>query len=413
MGCQSSKAASRPVTTPAGTLLTSGDDGEKSPKAIQKATAMTELATEAEAQPEGVDAIAPTAEHLQASAAEAQPEAVEAVAPAAEHLQATEGEAEPEPVEAISPAAEHPQLSNEEGSPGGKAVDAVAINLEEVKPVQEGATQATVMDPVHIDDAASPQAESNEKLQSTMEPTSRVHKNPKGWEEEGILFPHEGIRFLMQELSDAVNSMDPLPAWKWENLSTWYQDYFYTVVHHHHDAEEKIYFPWIQARASVPAKIAADHPDLMRAMDDLSVMLKKGASAPAAERAEHLADIQQVVSAFVEDMQEHLAEEEEIIPRLLREGNFTQEEEGAVVKQIIESLGLDGNKKALPPMLHAYARWAGAEKAEAFVSSNLPLPIQFLYRNFWAHDFQHRHMGLLASLVEGVDTNPFASKWFC
>ena len=102
-----------------------------------------------------------------------------------------------------------------------------------------------------------------------------------------------------------------------------------------------------------------------------------------------------------------------MIPCLLREAGFTQEEEGAVVGQIIQGLGLGGNKAALPPMLHAYARWAGTEKAEVFVSTNLPPPIQFLYRHFWVHDFQTRHMGLLASLAEGVDTNPFASKWFC
>jgi len=240
-----------------------------------------------------------------------------------------------------------------------------------------------------------------------------VHKNPQGWEEEGILFPHEGIRFLMQELSDAVTSMDPLPSWKWEHLSTWYEDYFYTVVHHHHDAEEKIYLPWIQAHVSVPSKITASHPELMSAMDDLSSMLKKGACLPAAERAQHLSDVQQLLSAFVEDMQEHLAEEEEIIPKLIREAGLTQQDEVPVVGKIIEGLGLDGNKKALPPMLHAYAQWAGAEKAEAFVSANLPMPIQFLYRNFWTQDFHGRHQGLLSSIAEGVDTNPFASKWFC
>jgi hemerythrin-like domain-containing protein len=252
-----------------------------------------------------------------------------------------------------------------------------------------------------------------EKLQCTREPTSKVHKKPQGWEEKGILFPHEGVRFLMQELSDAVNSMDPLSAWKWANLLTWYQDYFCSVVHHHHDAEEKIYFPWIETRVQVPAKISAEHPELMQAMDDLSSMLKDGAAAPAGQRAERLAGVQKFVAAFVEDMLEHLAEEEEIIPRLLRDGGFTQEEEGAAVGQIIQSLGLDGNKKALPPMLHAYALWAGKDKAEAFVSGHLPPPIQFLYRNFWEYDFQHRHMGLLASVAEGVDTNPFASKWFC
>jgi len=277
-----------------------------------------------------------------------------------------------------------------------------------------GASAPPLMDDAEAVPAVSDAAEpSEEKPGALKEPTSRVIKTPQGWEEEGILFPHEGVRFLMQEFSDAVSTMDPAPAWKWENLSTWYQDYFYTVVHHHHDAEEKIYLPWIQARVSVPAKIAADHPELMRAMEDLSTMLKQGASLPATQRAEHLAEVQKFLAAFVEDMQQHLAEEEEIIPQLLRDGRFTHEEEAPVIGQIIEGLGLDGNKKALPPMLHAYACWAGDEKAEVFVSTNLPMPIQFLYRNFWQQDFEYRHKGLLASLAEGVDTNPFASRWFC
>lgn len=373
MGCQSSKPASRPVSTPAGTLLASDTGVVKSPQA----TAGLEPATEAGTQLEPVEAAAPVADHTL-------------------------------------------QLSDVCKGPEEKADEVARPSAEGAQLEQEKVTVSAHVDPVLVNDV-SPQAQPSPVVDSAAadvpvpvsQPTSRVHKNPQGWEEEGILFPHEGIRFLMQELSDAVNSMDPLPAWKWENLSTWYQDYFYTVVHHHHDAEEKIYLPWIQTRTSVPPKITADHPELMSAMDDLSAMLKKGASAPVADRASHLKDVKLFLSAFVEDMQQHLAEEEEIIPEALRTGGFTQEDEAPVVGKIIEGLGLDGNKKALPPMLHAYARWAGAEKAEAFVSSNLPLPIQFLYRNFWEHDFQHRHMGLLASLAEGVDTNPFASKWFC
>jgi hypothetical protein len=243
--------------------------------------------------------------------------------------------------------------------------------------------------------------------------TSRVYQNPQGWQEEGILFPHEGIRFLMQELCSAIEVMDPRPAWKWNNLATWYQDYFYDVVHHHHDAEEKIYLPWIQTRMVVPAKITSDHPELMQSMDELRDMLKGGSGVPVGKRGEHLFLVRQRVVAFVETMEQHLAEEEEALPGLLREGGFTEEEEGPIVAQIIQSLGLDGNKRALPPMLHAYALWAGTDKAEAFVSSNLPLPIQYLYRHFWVHDFQNRHMGLLASLKEGVDTDPFASRRFC
>merc|ERR1719188_1901053 len=204
--------------------------------------------------------------------------------------------------------------------------------------------------------------------------------------------------------------MDPKPAWKWENLSTWYQEYFYDVVHHHHDSEELLYFPWMQTRVAIPEKISTDHPELMRVMDELRDLLKSAALQPVTERAEFLAQLREKVDAFVEDMQGHLAEEEESIPRLLREAGFTHEEEGAVVGQIIQSLGLDGNKKSLPLMLHGLKRWAGEEKVEAFVAGNLPLPIRFLYRQFWTADFQQRHLGLIASLPEDVDVNPFAPR---
>lgn len=259
--------------------------------------------------------------------------------------------------------------------------------------------------------AAAVLAAARAKLQ---EPTSSVHKNPQGWEEEGILFPHEGIRFLMQELSEAVNVMDPMPAWKWQNLATWYQEYFYDVVHHHHDAEEQLYLPWIQTHVSVPTKITTDHPELMQAMDELRDMIHTGALLPVDERLVHLSKLRLRVADFVFDMKEHLAEEEEIIPCLLRQAGFTQEEEGVVVGQIIQSMGLDGNKRALPAMLHAYSCWAGADKAETFVEEKLPLPIQLLYKYSWLNDFEQRHKGLLASLAEGMDTNPFESNclWF-
>lgn len=252
-----------------------------------------------------------------------------------------------------------------------------------------------------------------EQLQQSGEPTSMVLKRPQGWEEEGILFPHEGIRFLMEELCEAVRVMDPEPSWKWDNLATWYQDYFYDVVHHHHDTEEQLYFPWLQERVTIPPKITADHPELMRALDELRDMIMAGAKASTGERGECLAQLRNRTRALAEDMGQHLAEEEEIIPGLIRDGGFTHEEEKLVVGKIIQSLGLDGNKKSLPLMVHALTRWAGEEKAEAFVA-NLPLPIRFLYRQLWWPDFVQRHRGLIASLPEGVDTNPFAYRLcFC
>jgi len=395
MGCHSSKAASPPVSTPARTLLASDDGNTKSTKSIQN-TAGSEVSPEAQAHSDVIEA------------AEAFPITSVPMRPPNQKASQDAEDIPSNPSKAEDVQFLHEDLLEPVGAPQTMQKPCSGEGL-----MTTSASAGGAMTTSRATDATLSNAEQKEEFQYSHEPSSRVHKSPQGWEEEGILFPHEGVRFLLQEFSDALNTMDPLPAWKWDNVSTWYEDYFYSVVHHHHDAEEKIYLPWIQGRVSVPAKISADHPGLLQTMDDLSAMLKKGAVAPAGERAELLADIQQVVAAFVEDMLEHLAEEEQIIPRLLREGRFTQEEEGVVVAQIIQSLGLDGNKKSLPPMLHAYARWAGTDQAELFVATKLPLPIQFLYRNFWVHDFQNRNIGLLASLAEGVDTNTFASKWFC
>lgn len=367
MGCKSSKGASQPATASPGTLLASSSG--KSPKANQSPD---EFPT---------TGIAHTS-YQNIPAAEATPSGVNE---AALHNQE----------EDAAPVAEKHEIHDAAAYMNGEVDD-----TGDRKPALD-CLQSSKMCCV----------DSPRSLRCL--PTSQVHQNPQGWQEEGILFPHEGVRFLLQELSTAVRTMDPLPTWKWENLAVWYQDYFYSVVHHHHDAEEAIYLPWIETRVRVPGKVSSDHPELMQAMDELNTMIRKGAASFPEKRVELRAELQRAVEDFVEGMERHLAEEEELIPRLLRDGGFTQEEEGAVVGQIIQSLGLDGNKKALPVMLHAYARWAGAEKAEVFVSSKLPLPIQFLYRNFWVGDFQQRHMGLLASLAYGVDANPFASKWFC
>jgi len=254
----------------------------------------------------------------------------------------------------------------------------------------------------------------NASFVSREEPPLTGKPSISGWAE--VLFPHEGIRFLMQEFCEAVHAMDPLPAWKWQNLSVWYQEYFYDVVHHY-DTEEQIYLPWIQAHvmfACVPSKMTADHHHLMQTMDDLRDMIKDGLAMPVGDRAEHLAQLRKRVLAFVQGMHEHLAEEERVIPSILRDARFTKSDEDAAVGKIIASLELDGNERALPTMVRALEsarpQWsipspqrkrAGSQQAKTLVSEQLPLSSNLF-------DFQQRHLGLLASLREGIETDPFA-----
>jgi len=233
---------------------------------------------------------------------------------------------------------------------------------------------------------------------STGTPNSHVYKEPKGWEE--VVFPYEGIRFLMHELHEAVHAMDPSSAWKWQNLSLWYQEYFHDVVHHY-DIEEQIYLPWIQAHATVPNQITVEHHELMQTLDVLRDMIRDGAAMSIFERAEHLAMLRKRVLAFSEAMNAHLAEEARVIPSLLREAKFSKEDEYAVVGQIIASLELEGNQRALPTMVRDLKSRAGSEQAEEPESQQLPFHSDFF-------DFQQRHIGLLASLGKGIDDDPFA-----
>lgn len=51
-------------------------------------------------------------------------------------------------------------------------------------------------------------------------------------------------------------------------------DMFYTVLHHHHDNEEKIGFPFLAKRAEIPARITEDHVSLMECLDQASELFK-------------------------------------------------------------------------------------------------------------------------------------------
>ena len=93
------------------------------------------------------------------------------------------------------------------------------------------------------------------------------------WADAGLLIPHEAIRRQMKMMVQSVNAMpddSPPEAWKITLFSQWFIDYFYESVHEHHDAEEKIYFPWMKTKTTIPEKeFSGSHVELMSAMDGI------------------------------------------------------------------------------------------------------------------------------------------------
>lgn len=248
-------------------------------------------------------------------------------------------------------------------------------------------------------------------LPEAEKPRSHALKKPRSREEEAFLFPHNGIRFLMDELLDAVQNMDPSLNWKWENLNIWYEEYFYALVQHHREAEERVYFPCIQSKLS-KAHIAAHFreydPALIQSLDEINELIKAGRQAQPLQKSCIQTHLVQVVENMMAKMHDHLAQQEESMPHLMKKAGFTRAEQDAMMLKNIQSLTFDSNRAVLPTMVHALECSSGPEKAAAFVQ-NLPLPDRFLYSSSWAPDFQSRHLGLIKSVHKDEGTNPEAA----
>jgi len=228
--------------------------------------------------------------------------------------------------------------------------------------------------------------------------TSRVLKDPKHWYEEGYLIPHEPLRLGLRNARDALQSGGLDAGWKVDIFFTWF-DYFSTLIHHHHDIEEKIFFPWIGTRATVPAKHTKGHQELMTALTHLNSFRPKltteYAKADAESAAPLAAEFTNEWCKFLTDMEDHLAQEEEDIPPLMLQ-HFTEAENDATVQQILQQLGFEGNARELPWVLDAMNQWKGPTETEKWFEDRVPFPVRVLYHTIWKDSFEETYINPLA-----------------
>jgi hypothetical protein len=85
---------------------------------------------------------------------------------------------------------------------------------------------------------------------------------------------------------------------------------------------------------------------------------------------------------------EHLKEEEITIPTLVR-ANYTHEEEGPIIEQIIQSEGLDGARLFIPSALVAMEEWAKQEFIDKEFRAKMPGPILHLVDNYFLPDYKN------------------------
>lgn len=215
---------------------------------------------------------------------------------------------------------------------------------------------------------------------------------PLDWADLGLLIPHEAIRRQMAMMVQSVGAMPDIPAdnelWKVTLFAKWFCDYFFISIEEHHEAEEKIYFPWLKTKTVYPEeKFNKDHEELVA---DMTVM-KKACEAISQKKgkdcSEEIALLKSMSPTFETDMRAHLKEEEESLPGLIRD-NATQEEEGAIVDKIIQGGGLAMAKKFLPAIILAMQDWATPEYYEVFCGK-IPPPIRHLAFTYYVPDFEN------------------------
>ena len=94
-------------------------------------------------------------------------------------------------------------------------------------------------------------------------------------------------------------------------------------VHHHHDNEEKIFFPMLAYRIQLPPKMTADHKTLLEMLERTATNVKALVVGDAATNAAALATLTASFNDMSMHMREHLLEEEHVGLPMMRH-NFVQ-----------------------------------------------------------------------------------------
>jgi Hemerythrin HHE cation binding domain len=85
---------------------------------------------------------------------------------------------------------------------------------------------------------------------------------PQPGDRDGWVLEHNAIRLDMRDLANAIATCigqgGNLTPWQVDILqSNWLR--FNTQIHMHHDIEEKLFFPFMNTKVTLPPKMSADH----------------------------------------------------------------------------------------------------------------------------------------------------------
>eukprot|EP00931_Biecheleriopsis_adriatica_P008462 TRINITY_DN109647_c0_g1_i1.p1 TRINITY_DN109647_c0_g1~~TRINITY_DN109647_c0_g1_i1.p1 ORF type:complete len:256 (-),score=53.52 TRINITY_DN109647_c0_g1_i1:336-1103(-) len=191
-------------------------------------------------------------------------------------------------------------------------------------------------------------------------PSSEVVREPQDWADSGILIPHETLRWYHEQMSRVIDSWEPLKPgneWMIDAFFDWLDKYFIPNVHHHHDAEEKIYMPGIKKAYEAKGLkwdedwVGGEHEQLMKILEGFKPFRQRIKSGDLAS----VEEFKTYTREYITTMNAHLKREEEFIPKTLR-ACMTEGDEAKLVQKILASLGINDHKAFLPAILYAMCR---------------------------------------------------------
>jgi len=106
-------------------------------------------------------------------------------------------------------------------------------------------------------------------------------------------------------------SGNPEP-WEFAHLVAWWSKVA-TNIHHHHDYEETIFFPKLAERVTLPARLTADHKQLLKLMDNATETIKQANTTAGIQEA------RAAVARLGDFMLPHLKEEEDDVMPIMYE----------------------------------------------------------------------------------------------
>jgi len=231
------------------------------------------------------------------------------------------------------------------------------------------------------------------------------------WYHKSLLIPHEPIRHELATLRKLCSDWDTttFTKSKFNTFFKWYNTYIYKLVHHHHDTEEKVFFPWLESRMDIPKRYTEDHETLISRLDDIRDLQAKYANSN--DMGQFLEELKRQSVELEESMIEHLNAEEEMVIPALRD-HFTEKEHDATVDRIMKSAAIGEVATMLPWILSGIERWGGQKEVDIFFK-NVPLPIRFIAKGVWVPNYTAKREKLFAILLQQDSDIPMKIEQGC